>query len=250
MTGRLVGPCSLQDRPSWAVLARPSPARLAAGEQPAARCCAGGRRAGSLEGHAPLPARSSPCIRVVPVTSLTCSLGGSGSLQARSPPFNILSLPNEITSLPTKCTLPTFSLFAQTPPFFAQTTPFLSSLLRSQGLWQLHRSRAAETHWFRWKEIDVMFTIAVTLLERRTQPTADNYLGRQSLTGEGPIYFNRPFQVPDTLTARGQHSPAARQSRVRIPATDSFRAETRNTSFKLCWESDCTICSAKHIDTD
>ena len=92
-----------------------------------------------------------------------------------------------------------------------------------------------------------MFTIAVTLLPRRTQPMADNYRGRQSLTGGGTIYFTRPFQVPDTLTARGQHGPAARPSRVRFPATDQFRAEPRNTSFKLCREADCTImiCRAK-----
>ena len=64
-----------------------------------------------------------------------------------------------------------------------------------------------------------MFTIAVTLLPLRTQPMADNYLGRQSRTGGGTIYFMEPFQVPDTRTARGQHGPAARQSRVRIRAT-------------------------------
>ena len=39
---------------------------------------------------------------------------------------------------------------------------------------------------------------------------------------------------------------AARQSRVRIPATD----ETRNTSSKLCREAVFTICRAKHTDTD
>ena len=82
-----------------------------------------------------------------------------------------------------------------------------------------------------------MFTIAVTLLPRRTQPMADNYRGRQSRTGG-------PFQVPDTRIARGQHGPAARQSRVRFPGTDQFRAETKSTSLKLCLEADCTICSA------
>ena len=90
-----------------------------------------------------------------------------------------------------------------------------------------------------------MFTIAVTLLPRRTQPMADNYRGRQSRTGGGAIHFTRPVQVPDMLTARGQHGPAARQSRGRIPA-----AETRNISLKLCREADCSICSAKHTDTD
>ena len=70
------------------------------------------------------------------------------------------------------------------------------------------------------KDTDVLFTIAVTLLPRRTQPMADNYLGRQSRTGGGTIYFMRPFQVPGTRTARGQHGPAARQSRVRIPVPD------------------------------
>ena len=67
---------------------------------------------------------------------------------------------------------------------------------------------------------------------------ADIYRGRQSLTGGGTIYFTLPFQVPDTRTARGQHGPAARQSRVRILA-----AKTRNTSLKLCREADCTICT-------
>ena len=112
-----------------------------------------------------------------------------------------------------------------------------------QGLRQLRESRAVATHWFRWKEIEVLFTIAVTLLPRRTQPMADNYLGRQSRTGGGTIYFTQRFQVPDTRTARGQHGPAARQSRVRIAATDKVRAETRNTSLKLCREADCTICT-------
>ena len=64
------------------------------------------------------------------------------------------------------------------------------------------------------------FTIAVTRLPRRTQPMADNYRGTQSRTGGGTIYFTQAFEVPDTLTARGQHGPAARQSQVRIPATD------------------------------
>ena len=59
----------------------------------------------------------------------------------------------------------------------------LLSLLRSQGLRQLRGSRAVEMHWFLWKEIDGLFTIAVTLLPRKTQPMADNYLGRQSWTG-------------------------------------------------------------------
>ena len=84
------------------------------------------------------------------------------------------------------------------------------------------------------------FTIAVSLLPRRTQPMADNYRGSESQTGGGAIHF----QVPDTRTARGQHGLAARQSRVRFPATDPFWAETRNTSLKLCREADCTICSA------
>ena len=116
--------------------------------------------------------------------------------------------------------LPTFSLFAQTPPFFAQTPSFFaqpSTFTRPPAAPWI---RAVETHWFRWKEIDLLFKIAVTLLPQRTQQMADNYPGRQSRTGGGTIYFTQPFQVPDTRTARGQHGPAARQSRVRIPATD------------------------------
>ena len=34
------------------------------------------------------------------------------------------------------------------------------------------------------------------------------------------------------------------------PVTDLFLAETANTSLKLCNKADCTICSAKHTDTD
>ena len=84
------------------------------------------------------------------------------------------SLPNEITPLPTKThSLPTFSILAQTPPIFAQTPPIFaqpSTFTRAPA----GGSRAVEMHWFRWKEIDVLFTIAVTLLPRRTQPMADN----------------------------------------------------------------------------
>ena len=131
------------------------------------------------------------------------------------------SFPIEIHSLTTKCILfPIFSLFFQTPHSFSRHPHSFPSILRSQGLRELRGSRAAETHWFRWKEIGVLFTTAVTLLPQRTQPMADNYLGRQSRTGGGTIYFTRPFQVPYTRTARGQHGPAARQSRVRSPATD------------------------------
>ena len=68
------------------------------------------------------------------------------------------SLPSEMYSLPT------FSL--PRPP------SSLPSLLRTQGLLQL-RAGAVETHWFRWKEIDVLFTIAVTLLPHWTQPMAE-----------------------------------------------------------------------------
>ena len=67
---------------------------------------------------------------------------------------------------------------------------------------------------------DLPYPSTVTLLPRRleTQPMADNYRSKQSRTGGGPIYFTLPFQDPDTRTARGQHGPAARQSRVRFPA--------------------------------
>ena len=57
----------------------------------------------------------------------------------------------------TKCTLcPLFHSLPRSPHS-------LPSLLRSQGLRQLRRSRAVETHWFRWKEIDVLFIIALSL---------------------------------------------------------------------------------------
>ena len=85
--------------------------------------------------------------------------------------INKFPLPNEITSLPTKCTRCFF--FTRPPPFFAQPSTFTRP----------PAARAIEIHgdWFRWKDIKVLFTIAVTLLRpRRTQPMAGNFLGRQS----------------------------------------------------------------------
>ena len=128
--------------------------------------------------------------------------------------------PIDIHSFLKQHSFPTFYSFSRRPILFPDPPHSFSSLLRSQGLRELSGFRAAEMHWFRWKEIDVLFTIVVTLLPRRTQPMADNYRGSESRTGGGATYFTRPFQVPDTRTARGQHGPAARQSRVRIPATD------------------------------
>ena len=131
------------------------------------------------------------------------------------------SMPNKITPLPQNALFAHFFTLCLDPPHSLPRPPnSLPSPLRSQGLRQLRGSRAVETHWFRWKEIDVLFTIAATLLPQRTQPMADNYRGRQLRTGGGTIYFTRPFQVRNTRAARGQHGPAARQSRVRIPATD------------------------------
>ena len=103
--------------------------------------------------------------------------------------------PPQITPLQTKCTLcqlfhslPTFSLFSQTPPFLAQP----SSFARPPAAPRISSSWNA---WFRWQEIVVLLTINVTLLPRRTQQMADNYQGRQSRTGGGPIYFTLPFRV-------------------------------------------------------
>ena len=129
--------------------------------------------------------------------------------------------PTKLHLCPQTCTLrPLFQSLPRPPHSLPRPPNSLPSPLRSQGLLQLRGSLAVETRRFRWKEIDVFFTIAVSLLPRRTQPMADNYRGRQSRTGGGTIYFTRPFQVPDTGTARWQHGPAARQSRVRFPATD------------------------------
>ena len=77
---------------------------------------------------------------------------------------------------------------------------------------------------------------------------ADNYLGRQSRTGGGPI------QVPDfKFLTRGQHAG----STVWLHVSHAFESQRLTNSgrnqkhkFKLCSEADCTICSAKHIDTD
>ena len=162
--------------------------------------------------------------------------------------MNKKSLPNDFTSFPTKCTLcPLFTLcpdpliLCPDPPILCPAFYVRMASCSSVDLGQFKRK---VTQWFRWKEIDVLFTIAVTLLPRKTQPMADIYLRRQSRTGGGTIYCTRPVQVPDTRAARGQHGPAARQSRVRFPGTDQFRAETKSTSLKLCLEADCTICSA------
>ena len=117
--------------------------------------------------------------------------------QHRSPPI-------EIHSFSTKCILfPPFHSFSRPSHSFSRPPHSFPSLLRLQGLRELRGSRADESHWFRWKEIYVLFTIAVTRLRRRTQLMADNYLGRQSRTGGGPIYGTQPFQVPDTRTAAG-----------------------------------------------
>ena len=164
--------------------------------------------------------------------------------------MTICFLPNEITHLPTKCTLGHFFTFCPDPPILGPG-PFCPAFYVCKASGSSVDLGPGQLKALVQMEGDRrLFTVAATLLPRRTQPMADNYLGRQSRTDGGPIYFTRPFQVPDTRTARGQHGPAARQSHVRIPANDSFRAETRNTSLKLCREADCTICSAKHTDTD
>ena len=128
-----------------------------------------------------------------------------------SEPMIKKSWPNEITYLPKKCTLcPLFYSLPRPTHSLHRPSHSFPSLLRSQGLRELHGSWAVKTHWFRWKEIDVLFTIAVTLLPRRRQSMADNYRDRESRTAGGPIYFTLPFQVPDMLTARWQHGPVAR----------------------------------------
>ena len=68
---------------------------------------------------------------------------------------------------------PLFHSFSRTLHSFSRPPHSFSSLLRSQGLWELSGSRAAEMHWFRWKEVHVLFTIAVTLLPHWTQPMAE-----------------------------------------------------------------------------
>ena len=136
----------------------------------------------------------------------TCKLGTQHTIK--------ISFPIEIHFFCTKCILfPLFHSFSRPPISFSRHPHSFSSLLRSQGLQELRESRAAESHWFRWKGTDVLFTIAVTLLPQRTQLIVDNYRGRQSRT-------SGPFQVPNTRTARGQHGPVARQSRVRFPVTN------------------------------
>ena len=116
------------------------------------------------------------------------------------------------------------------PLFHSLPRPFhsLPCILRSQGLQQLCGSLAVETHWFRWKEIDVWFTIAVTLLllRLRTQRKADNYQGRQSLTSGGPK--DRSANVSSSCCQADSTvllTPAARWSLVRFPVTDSGESD-------------------------
>ena len=59
-----------------------------------------------------------------------------------------------------------------------------------------------------------------------------------------------PCQVDDRRSCNGWHGRAGRQSRVRIHVSDLFQAETANTNLKLCREAYCTVCRAKHTDTD
>ena len=56
-----------------------------------------------------------------------------------------------------------FNLCPDHPKSFPRPSQSLPSPLRSQGLRQLRGPRAVETHRFRWKEIDIFFTIAVSL---------------------------------------------------------------------------------------
>ena len=116
--------------------------------------------------------------------------------------------------------LPTFPLFAQTPPILCPDPTILcpAFYVRTASGSSVDLSGSLNT--MVQMEGDRRFTIAVTLLPRKTQPMADNYRGRQSRTGGVTIYCTRPFQVADTRTARGQHGLAARQSRVRILVTD------------------------------
>ena len=87
--------------------------------------------------------------------------------------------PTKLHLCPQTCTLCLLFQSLPRPPRSLPRPPWsLPSPQRSQGLKHLHGSRAAETHWFRWKEIDILFTIAVTLLPRRTQPMANNYWRR------------------------------------------------------------------------
>ena len=78
--------------------------------------------------------------------------------------MNRISLPNEITPLPTNMhSLHIFSIFAQTPPFFAQTPLIFAQPSTCARPPAAPWISGSWTHLFRWKEIDVLFTIAVSL---------------------------------------------------------------------------------------
>ena len=86
------------------------------------------------------------------------------------------SLPTKIHSLPQNAPFASFSFFAQTSSFFDQA----ASLFSQPSTF----TRAIKMPWFRWKEMDELFTIAVSLLPQRTQPMEDNYQGPQSRLAE------------------------------------------------------------------
>ena len=57
----------------------------------------------------------------------------------------------------------------------------------------------------------------------------------------GTLSSPAPFQVDDRRSCNGWHGRAARQSPVRTPVTDHFRAQTAKSNLKLCCEADCTF---------
>ena len=143
-------------------------------------------------------------------------------------PMIKISLSSDITSLPSKMhSLPLFHSLPRPPHSLPRPLPSLPSLPRSQGPQQLQGSQAVETHWVRWKEIDVLFTVAVSLLpqERKgwrliTEACSHGLAEAQKLD-------QRAFQVADWLTWNCWHGRVARQSRVQFPVTDTDAGQKR-----------------------
>ena len=116
----------------------------------------------------------------------------------------------------------TFSFFAKTPSFFAQPTSF------SAQPSTFARSPAAP------KEIDILFGLLfLSCYSERNQwqilTEAGSYgLQRCKKLGQ------RTFQAAARRTGSGWHSPAARQTRVRFPVTDTDAGPKRQTQNENC----------------
>ena len=149
---------------------------------------------------------------------------------------------------PTKITLsPILSLFSPIGvSFFAKWGRLFASLYvcKSPTVLMNLGDPIAPLHHCRFRQPNLKLLSLSAQLERNARQILAAVCSGETLSSPAPS------QVDDRRSCNGWHGRAVRQSRVRIPATDSFRAETRNTGLKLCREADCTICIARHAGTD